>query len=129
MEYKSCSIIVLPKVYVYRRFSLGFQKDSPFLKLFDHYFKTMAESGLLDQITKSYDPLPQECPDYTGTALGFHTLNFPFLVISGGIIMSFVIGMLEYLFRVINPNKDDSVANSGGLQRDEEVEPTPIEIS
>ena len=91
----------------------------------------MAETGLLDQITKTYDPLPQECPDYTGTALGFHTLNFPFLVISGGVIISFVIGMLEYLFRVINPRKDDPVTNTegpGGSQMVEE-EPTPIEVS
>ena len=118
-------------MYVYKKYSMGFQKDSPFLKLFNHYFKTMAETGLLDQITKSYDPLPQECPDYTGTALGFHTLNFPFLVMSGGVIISFFIGLLEYLFRVINPRKEDPVINTGGPGGFQMVEEnsTPIEVS
>ena len=81
MEYNSCELIILPKRYFYTRFTFGVQKDSPYLELINYHLLKMAERGVSAQISKTYEPHTQACPDYTGTALGFHSLIFPFLVI------------------------------------------------
>ena len=109
MEYNSCELIILPKRYFYTRFTFGVQKDSPYLELINYHLLKMAERGVSAQISKTYEPQTQACPDYTGTALGFHSLIFPFLVIMCGALISLVIGVLEYVSKEIKKQGDQEL--------------------
>ena len=44
-------------------YAFGYQKDSPFAELFDHYIEKMRQTGVLDTIEKKYHGLEQKCPD------------------------------------------------------------------
>ena len=59
-----------PGKYHFKPVAYGFQKDSPFLPLFNYNLNKMRERGSLEQIQVKYEPPPQICPDYSGKALG-----------------------------------------------------------
>ena len=82
----------------------------------------MAERGVLDQITKKYDTLPQECPDYKGKALGFHTLVSGFVVVSCGFIVSFVIWVMEYMVGKLNKTESTTTLDETQEQQEEPTE-------
>ena len=84
-SYKKCQILALPEKYQFQPFGFAFQKDSPYLELFDYYLKKMKQDGVLDKLIIEYEPPPQICPDLTGKALGFNNLIFPFLTMIAGI--------------------------------------------
>ena len=50
--------------YDFKPYAYGFQKDSPFLAMFNYYINEMKEKGSLEQIQAQYEPAPQVCPDY-----------------------------------------------------------------
>ena len=50
--------------YDFKPYAYGFQKDSPFLAMFNYYINEMKEKGSLQQIQAKYEPPPQLCPDY-----------------------------------------------------------------
>ena len=50
--------------YDFKPYTYGFQKDSPFLPMFNYYINEMKEKGILQQILAKYKPSPQICPDY-----------------------------------------------------------------
>ena len=44
-EYIACEVIDVPGEYDVKPWSYAFQKDSPFLDIFNHYMKIMVEKG------------------------------------------------------------------------------------
>ena len=62
--YTTCEIVAIQGKYDFKPFALGFQKDSPFLPMFNFYLNEMKEKGSLKQILAKYEPSPQICPDY-----------------------------------------------------------------
>ena len=62
--YISCKIVATQGKYDFKPYAYGFQKDSPFLPMFDYYINEMKEKGSLNQILAKYEPPPQICPDY-----------------------------------------------------------------
>ena len=75
MEFVNCEIIRIPAKYDPQRFAYGFQKDSPFLDLFNFYLKKLREQGSYSQILKKYQSQPQICPDNSGKSLGMFVLK------------------------------------------------------
>ena len=65
-QYDSCEIITIPASYDNKPNAFAFQKDSPYLKLFNYYLNAMEEKGLTHQIKEKYKKLPQYCPDKSG---------------------------------------------------------------
>ena len=65
-EYDSCEIITIPAKYDQKPNAFAFQKDSPFVKLFNYYLKAMDEKGISHQIEEKFKKLPQTCPDKSG---------------------------------------------------------------
>ena len=63
--YINCEIVATPGKYDFKNYAYGFQKDSPFLPLFDYYLNEMKEKGSLKQIKVKYEPPSQICPDYS----------------------------------------------------------------
>ena len=81
--------------YDFKPYAFGFQKDSPFLPLFDYYLNEMKEKGSLKQIQVKYDPPPQICPDYSGKSLGVGSVSAAFGVLCFGFGMALILFGIE----------------------------------
>ena len=64
--YIYCKIVTTQGKYNYEPTAYGFQKDSPFLPLFNYFLNEMKEKGMVKQIIGKYEPPPQICPDCSG---------------------------------------------------------------
>ena len=89
--------MVTPGKYNVKQLAYGFQKDSPFLPLFDYYLNEMREKGSLKQIQVKYEPPPQICPDYSGKALGVSSVFSGFGVLFSGVGIALILFGLEKL--------------------------------
>ena len=95
--YINCKIVATPGKYNFKPVAYGFQKDSPFLPLFDYYLNEMREKGSLKQIQVKYEPPPQICPDYSGKALGVSSAFSAFGLLFSGVGISLILFGLEKL--------------------------------
>ena len=102
-EYKSCRMIVIPGNYDYKPYTYGFQKDSPYLLLFNHFMNEMKEKGTMDQIMTKYEIKPQICPDYSGQPLGISTCVSAFIMLAFGMATCMIVVFLEMLGRRFYP--------------------------
>ena len=66
-EYSNCEIIAIPAKYDFKPYGWGFQKDSPFLEMFNYYLDEMREKGANKQIFVKYDPPSQVRMDFFTT--------------------------------------------------------------
>ena len=89
--------MVTPGKYNVKQLAYGFQKDSPFLPIFDYYLNEMREKGSLKQIQDKYEPKPQICPDYNGKSLGVSSVFFGFGVLFSGVGIALILFGLEKL--------------------------------
>ena len=95
-EYKNCLIIDVPQPYDPKVFAYAFTKGSPYLPLFNHYLNMLRESGVISQITERYVSLEApQCEETSGTALGFDNCFTAFVILMGGILLSFLFFLLE----------------------------------
>jgi hypothetical protein len=101
-EYLNCELIAIPAKYDFKPRAYGFQKDSPYLDLFNYMLKELMEKGTYDKIAASYEAVPQFCPDTSGQPLGFESCITLFLIILAGlstcICLLFIECMLHYLY-------------------------------
>ena len=95
--YINCKIVATPGKYDFKPYAYSFQKDSPFLPLFDYYLKEMKEKGSLKQIQVKYEPPPQICPDYSGKSLGVSSVFAAFGVLFFGVGIAMILFGLEKL--------------------------------
>ena len=58
-------MIAIPGRYDFKPYAYAFQKDSPYLSIFNYFIKTMQERGSMDQIMEKNAAAPQFCPDLT----------------------------------------------------------------
>ena len=86
-----------PGKYDFKSVAFGFQKDSPFLPLFNYNLNRMREKGSLKQIQVKYEPPPQVCPDYSGKSLGVRSVFSAFGVFFFGVGIAFILFGLEKL--------------------------------
>ena len=69
-QYISCELLAIPAKYGIRSQAFAFQKNSPYLDLFNYHLKAIDESGISDIILERYKSLPQYCPDKSGEPIG-----------------------------------------------------------
>ena len=86
-----------PGKYNFKPVAYGFQKDSPFLPLFNYNLNKMRERGSLKQIKVKYEPPPQICPDYSGKPLGVNSAFSAFGVLFSGVGIALILFGLEKL--------------------------------
>ena len=103
-EYVSCKIIAIPEKYDFKPYAYGFQKNSPYLPLFNHYLKEMKEKGSLKQIQDKFAPPPQFCPDVTGQPLGFESCFTAFLILIGGLVIGLMLLAIELCSKISGGN-------------------------
>ena len=112
-EYIDCKIVATPAKYDFKPYAWGFQKDSPFLPLFNYYLNAMKEKGSLKQIQVKYEPQPQNCPDYSGKSLGVGSVFSAFSVLFFGIGMSAILFGVEKLTQALGMKL--SIFNTYGI--------------
>ena len=95
--YINCEIVATTGKYNFKPIAYGFQKDSPFLSLFNYNLNKMKEKGSLKQIQDKYKPKPQICPDYNGKSLGVSSVFTVFVVLIFGFGLSMILFVLEKL--------------------------------
>ena len=111
--YIDCKIVATSGKYDFKPQAMGFQKDSPFLPLFNYYLNEMKEKGSLKQIQVKYEPPPQICPDYSGKSLGFSSVFAAFGVLFFGVGISLILFGLEKLTQAFGMKW--SIFNSYGV--------------
>ena len=80
--YLDCKVIVLPAKYDVKPYSFGFQKNSPYVGLFNFHLKKMRERGVIKETLKKITP-PQVCPDLSGKPLGINNSFTAFILLLG----------------------------------------------
>lgn len=103
-EYSDCQVIVAPARYDYKPYAYGFQKNSPYLGLFNHYLKEMRERGALKKILNKYESKAQNCPDMSGQPLGMESCFTAFVALCFGMAFGLVLLVLETLNRCCKIN-------------------------
>ena len=112
--YRNCEIVATPGKYDFKPYAYGFQKDSPFLPLFDYYLNEMKEKGSLKQIQVKYEPPPQICPDYSGKSLGVGSVFAAFCVLLLGVGIAVVLFFIEKITHFFGMKW--SIFNSYGIE-------------
>ena len=102
-----------PGKYDFKSVAFGFQKDSPFLPLFNYNLNKMKERGSLKQIQVKYEPPPQICPDYSGKSLGFGSVFAAFGVLFFGVGIAAILFGIEKLIQAFGIKW--SIFNSYGV--------------
>ena len=90
--------------YDFKPYAYGFQKDSPYLSLFNYYLKDMQEKGSLKQILVAYTAQKQVCPDTSGEALNWGACFTAFGVLAFGGMIALVLFLVEFLAGVLRLN-------------------------
>ena len=111
--YIYCKIVTTQGKYNYEPTAYGFQKDSPFLPLFNYYLNEMKQKGMVKQILGKYEPPPQICPDYSGKSLGFSSVFAAFGVLFFGVGIAVILFGLEKLTQAFGMKW--SIFNSYGV--------------
>jgi hypothetical protein len=105
-QYTDCKMIVIPAKYNFKPYAYGFQKDSPYLPMFNYYLKEMREKGSLKQILDKYESPPQVCPDYNGKPLGFGAVFTAFGILAFGVVLGIVLFALEGFSALTGKSKE-----------------------
>ena len=100
-EYGSCELLQIPSKYDFKPYAYGFQKNSPYLPLFNYYLKEMREKGTLEKIMLDYEVADQVCPDLSGLPIGFDSCFTAFLVLLVGMAVGLILLCLECFSRFI----------------------------
>jgi hypothetical protein len=116
----------------------AFQKDSPYLDLFNYFITQLKESGSYEKISQEYESKPQICPDYSGKSLGFDSCITMFLVILMGLGLGFLLLLMECLLKYFipdlhwfnsNPSDEPSTTYEVDLLVADHVGWTPLHIA
>ena len=91
----NCKIVATPEKLNPKPATYGFQKDSPFLPLFNYVLNKMRERGSLKQIQVKYESQPKICPNKSGDALGFISVISLFWIIIPGVGITCIVFGLE----------------------------------
>ena len=86
-EYLACDVIALPENSGLNTESYAFQKNSPYMEIFNYFLQEMKEKGVTKQILEKYKSAPQVCPDMSGQPLGINNSFTAFLLLLGENLM------------------------------------------
>ena len=86
-------IVVTEGKYFTRPYAWAFQKNSPFLDIFNFYISEFIEKGQWNAIVNKYTARPQVCPDMSGMPIEFANCFTAFgCLVVGGILGIVVLG-------------------------------------
>jgi hypothetical protein len=96
-------LVAIPAKYDFKPYAFGFQKDSPYVDLFNYFLTELKEMGVYDEIATKYQQPPQFCPDYSGQSLGFDSCIALFMVVGAGLFASICLFLIECILNYLYP--------------------------
>ena len=123
--YQDCLIVVTEGKYFTRPYGWPFPKFSPFVDIFNFYISEFIEKGQWNAIVKKYSPLPQVCPDMSGTAIEFSNVISAFLILICGAILAFLLFGIEFAMKPFD-HLLDGIRRQLGDRADDHEESDPI---
>lgn len=99
-EFAKCDVIDIPFKGNKNPNAFGFQKNSPYVEIFDYYLRELLEEGIVDKIKEKYRTLPPDCGNSAGKPLGFTNCFTAFLPLVLGTIIALIIALFENLFKI-----------------------------
>ncbi len=102
--YGTCEIIPIPEKFETKPYAFGFQKNSPYVDIFNYYLGQLRETGALHKLKSKYVKKEPACPNTAGLPIGFANSISAFLVLSFGLGLGLALLMLEnayFRFRVV----------------------------
>ena len=124
-EYKKCEIIATPQKYEFKNYAFTFQTDSPYLRFFNYHINRLRDIGGLQKMHSAMDPAPQECPDFTGKALGLKNCFGAFLVMMVGVGSAIVLLVIE---NVMKTQMTKTTQNQSNPIEEENPRAIPAEV-
>jgi hypothetical protein len=103
-EYLNCEFVAIPGKYAFIPNAYGFQKDSPYLDIFNYFITQLQESGSYEKISRKYESKSPICPDYSGKSLGLDSCVIMFLVVLMGLGLGFLFLLIECLLKYFIPD-------------------------
>ena len=95
----NCDIVSIPGAKILSiPASIAFQKDSPYVELFNFYLKQMSEQGTLEKLLGSAKK-ERECPSQNGKPIGFNGCLTAFLALTFGFLSGLLLMCLEKLYK------------------------------
>jgi len=119
--YENCKIVLAPAKYHLVDFAFGFQKNSPFIDIFNHNIQKMKEKGSLNRILEKYGRRKQKCPDYSGKPLSMKACFSSFFVVILGLVLGFSIFSLEKL-HIIKSNSTTDYLTPEQMSKESQIE-------
>ena len=110
-EFAKCDVIDIPFKGNKNPNAFGFQKNSPYVEIFDYYLRELLEEGIVDKIKEKYRTLPPDCGNSAGKPLGFTNCFTAFLPLVLGTIIALIIALFENLFKI--NGRDEKVSEVG----------------
>ena len=120
-QYKNCEIIGLPRKYEFKPYAFAFQKNSPYLGLFNYYINGMRENGGLEKMRKECGPASQECQDLTGKPLGLKNCFGAILVMMVGVGSAITLMIIENILKKTKKKTSETIQNQSN-----QIEDNPI---
>ena len=110
-EFAKCDVIDIPFKGNKNPNAFGFQKNSPYVEIFDYYLRELLEEGIVDKIKEKYRTLPPDCGNSAGKPLGFTNCFTAFLPLVFGTIIALIIVIFETLFQINGKSKEVQEVN------------------
>ena len=94
-----CKIVVTEGKYFKRPYAWTFQKNSPYLDIFNFYIQELIQKGQWNAIINKYQAQPQVCPDLSGMPIEFANCFTAFLCLIGGAFLGILFLCIEYTLK------------------------------
>ena len=98
-QFVNCEVVATQGKYFHRPFAWPFQKNSPYLDIFNFYIGELMEKGQWNAIMSKYVAPAQVCPDLSGQAVEFSTCFTAFLLLLVGFLLSLLCLAVEFAFK------------------------------
>ena len=83
---------------LFRTYAFASPKDSPYIKIIDHYINKMQAIGFMSKIKTKYEIKPQRCPDFNGLPLTYANCGMAFIFMALG----FTFGLMLLIMEIIS---------------------------
>ena len=109
-----------------------FQKDSPYLRLFNYHISRLKENGVHQRTLKIYEK-EKECPNFVGQPIGFENCIDAFFVIGIGIGTAILVMIAETIQKIFSRRKSKAEvcflkSTNGPIKDQIKIEEAYIEV-
>ena len=95
---KNCDVIDIPQAIAKIKTGFPFQKNSPYLKIFNRKIKDLKEKGILSKIINKHRLTPRNCQTSSATTIDVEDCFTAYLIWACGLVLGLLFLMVEKSF-------------------------------